>query len=403
MDNVDNSLEHETEKMLQKLVTQENGDVNEKVFFKMKAYQSINEKNLMTLPFLWLGKNAPNEIQRTWKKANGDTVGIRVISPSGVPSIFEFDILLALLKIYIQDNDDGFLIDKKTKECDISDKIHFSYRELCKTMGYKQYGGTIKKKLEQGIKRLTETTMYSQFSIVDASAKDVESRFRGTRSFRLIQNYIGYDKDKYFKMFGRELKASEIKDYQVIQLDPFIFENLKNSYFQVYNYDTYTSLKQGISKRLFLILSTWSKSTSKYIKYQTLYDYIGLDITDNKSRLSYNKMIKKALDELVGVGFIDSFQTKRGQGVNIVFNSLKNDTKLLKTSYTSENECVAKLREMGFEYEDIGKVIKQADLKYIAGLLRYIDARLSKGNTISNLKQYFLKCLKSKIDIDEYI
>lgn len=409
---LDNALNNISEqdnyenKIIKDLTKTEDGKVDEVVFLKIKEYESINERNLMTLPFVWLRKNPPGSLTRTWKKSNGDTVSIKVSGgPLGIPSIFEFDILLALLKIYVKDNGGGFYINKSTNECDISDKIHFSYRELAKEMGYKNYGGSIKKRLEEGITRLTETTMYSEFSLIDAKDKEYISQYKGIRSSRLIERYVGYEKDKYLRMYGEELTAREIKEYQVIQLDKFFFENLKNRYFQVYNYNTYIKLRQGVSKRLFLIFSTWSRGSSKFVKYQTLYDYIGLDNNTPKDKQSNNRLIKKALDELVSIGFIDKFEIKRGRepGINIIFNSIKNDSKLLKGKYTNDNECVERLRVIGFDYSEILDIMNDNDRKYIAGLLRYIDAKENRGEKISSYKEYFLKGIRSKFNIDDYI
>ena len=379
--------------------------------FKFKENQGFNETNLMTLPFIWLKrldkKNPKRTFTRTWTKSNNETVSIKVVGGEcGVPCIGELDILLALFKIYINQIGNKVTINKESKLANFpTKKIHFTYRQLAKVMGYKSYGGALKKKLERSILTLNETTIYSNFAVKDATTGEYVDVFKCKKSSRIIESYIGYSKESYIKKNGESLKASEIKDYQVIELDDFFFDNICNSYFKVYNYDDYIKLKYGVSKKLYLILSTWSKQSSKTIRYETLYDYIGLEY-ETKSDIKYNKdQIRKAIKELVEIGFIEDYKIKSGKngGVEFIFNSYKTELKFFKDKYNTNGEIVEKLRLINISYDEINELFKAYDGKTMAGLLRYMDYREENGNTIANRRRYFLTGLKRKYNIKAFV
>lgn len=387
--------------------------------FKLNKHQGLNETNLMTLPFIWLkrlNKQDPvKHFERIWTKSNNEIVSIKVVGGEyGVPCIGELDILLALFRIYLkQMNNTVEVVSKvdevnniKTRELKFDNKvIHFTYRELAKEIGYKSFGGSIKEKLERGIRTLTETTMYTKYAIFDASLGKHISATMQEESFRIVRKYKGYKKLDYLKENNKTLNPAEIKDFQVIELDDFFFKNLCHGYFKVYDYDLYKKLKLGISKKMFLLLSTWSKKTRKFIKYQTLFNYIGLD-GDTKKDIKYNKtQISKALKELIKLGFIDTYNIMGGNedGIEFIFNSAEEYKNSFKNKYKSNGEIVEKLRLIDISYDEIGVLFQSYDEKTMAGLLRYMDHREESGNTIINRRRYFLTGLKRKYNISNFI
>ena len=67
------------------------------------------------------------------------------------------------------------------------------------------------------------------------------------------------------------------------------------------------------------------------------------------------------------------------------------------------NDIYIRLRDIGFDLDDINKYVRLDNESYIAGLLRYIDDKLDKGYEISNLKNYIEKGLKyENYDVREY-
>lgn len=379
--------------------------------FKIKDNQGFNETNLMTLPFVWLKKfkkdNPVRSFERKWIKSDDTEVSITIVGGKyGVPCIAELDVLLALFRIYIKQMGNSIPINKDTKEAKLnSNSIHFTYRQLAKEIGYKGFGGATKAKLERSIKTLNESTMYTKFAVKDAKKGKYISQFNLEQSTRIIKGYRGYNKKDYIRENGIYLKANEIEDFQVVEIDNFFFENLCSSYFKVYDYEMYKKLKLGITKKTFLLLSTWSKSSCKFIKYQTLFDYIGLDC-NTKKEIKYNKtQLSKALKELRDLGFIEDYKVRSGNngGVEFIFNSYKTDLKFFKDRYTTSGEIVEKLRAINIGYDEISDLYKSNDERMIAGLLRYMDYREENGNTIVNHRKYLLTGLKRKYNIKDFI
>ncbi|MEG2289663.1 MAG: hypothetical protein RSC24_06815 [Clostridium sp.] len=373
-------------------------------FFKVKDHQSINESNLMTLPFIWLKRKKINVFSREWKKSNGELVSLKVVGgEDGVPQIAELDVLLALFRIHLKNNKNGFYRNKKTKKSEIPQRIHFTYLGLANELGYKQMGGALKKKLEKSIKKLNETTIYNSFAIMDAEKKEYVATFKGEKSCRILKNYTSYEKKIHLREEGKLLNPQDILDYQYIEIDDFFFNNMCNDYFKVYDYEKYKLLKKNVSKKLFLILSTWSKSASKYLSYQVIFDYVGLDVMDTKEKYFQVSQVKKAMDEYVSIGYIDGYNERKGEGIEIIYNKRKLDTSLFKTLYLTESECVSQLRAYDIQYEEMNDIINKNGLEYVASLLRSMKYRIEQGDTISNKRRYVIKAIeKGDYNLNEF-
>jgi hypothetical protein len=80
-----------------------------------------------------------------------------------------------------------------------------------------------------------------------------------------------------------------------------------------------------VSKKLYLLLNQWSHGYEKFLTYHVLYDMLSLDT--NRTISYNNKMIKQALEELQEIGFIDDFEPRRQEGVNIIFDNKKRISK----------------------------------------------------------------------------
>ena len=128
-----------------------------------------------------------------------------------------------------------------------------------------------------------------------------------------------------------------------------------------------------------------------------------MDIKTDKDRNYYNRRIKDAIKELKEIKFIDDFEIKKLQGITFVFNKGKLDKEKYKHRYLTFNDIYIRLRDIGFDLDDINKYVRLDNESYIAGLLRYIDDKLDKGYKISNLKNYIEKGLKyENYDVREY-
>lgn len=358
----------------------------------IKEYQSFNESNLMTLPFISLKRKRVPEIKRTWIR-DGQEVSLQIKGGAefGCPTIYELDVLMALFKIqskHMNDklvvlksnkvNDDGEIIKTKHSITNMQQTINFTYRGLAKEMGLKGFGKSTKERLEKSIKCLNECTVYSTLAIRDQEQGEYVIDFDGVESTRILKNYKSYNMTKWKKSNKKILDPAKVEEFQSVEIDDFFFYNMCNNFLKLYDYNIYKQLKSSVAKKLQLILTQWSHGYEKYIKSQTLWDYIGLDCDTKEDEYYSNKQIKKALEELKDVKFIQDYCFTT-EGVNFVFNTTKKKEARGLDKYLTHEEIVARLREIGFDYNDISKHCRLDTIGYVSGLLRYVDHRISKG------------------------
>lgn len=376
MDNVDNSKEiiETTEKLI-----------------IIKPFQGLNESNLMTLPFISLKRKKEPVLIRKWIKGNQE-VGLKVVGGErGCPTMYDLDVLLALFRLLIKSINNQYTL-KDNNKIDFPKKINFTYRKLAKEMGFKNFGSGIKNRLENSIKTLNETTIYSSFAFRDQEQGKYVKTFRGEQSCRIICDFQSYSIEEQ-KVNGEKLaNPKEIEERQSVEIDKFFYANMCNNYFKLYDHDKYIKLTRNIAKKLLLILTQWSSGYEKYLNMQTIYDYVGLDVTDKKQEYYYNNELKKALEELKSVNFIKEYDFKVNEGITFIFNVTQKIKSKGLDKYKTDVEVVARLREIGVSYEDINKFVKMDTVSYIAAMLRYVDNRYEKG-LVDDLLKYTQKGL----------
>lgn len=371
----------------------------------MKKSQSFNESNLMTLPFISLKRKRVPEINRLWIR-DGQEVALKVIGGSKYlcPTIYELDVLMALFKIHSKNMDNkievltaktidenGEVLSAKHSITNMPQKINFTYRGLAKEMGLSGFGKATKERLEKSILCLNECTIYSVLAIRDQEIGEYVIDFDGCESSRILKNYKSYSVSKRKIANKKLLDPAKIEEHQSVEIDDFFYKNLCNNFLKIYDYDIYKTLKSSVAKKMQLILTQWSRGYEKYIKTQTLCDYIGLDYNTKEEMYYANKQLKIALEELKDIKFIQQY-IFINEGVNLVFNTTIREKSLGLNKYNTDEEIVARLREIGIDYDDITKYCRMDSMDYIAALLRFIDNRLDKGG-IDDLRKYTLKGL----------
>lgn len=386
VDNVDNS----TEVIKLKEIT-------------LSEHQGINESNLMTLPFVSMKRKPEKVIERKWARG-GQEVGIKVLGSAeyGCPTMYDLDVLLALFRIMMKNVDNKYLLTENNSVTLPNEKIHFTFRQLAREMGLKSFGQITKDRLVKSIRVLTESTIYSKFSIRDC----VEGKFvlhNGVESCRIITKSSSYSV-KEMKFNGKKLASpKEILDKQYVIIDEFFYKNMCSNYFKVYDRDKYLKLKSNIAKKLFLILTQWSKGYEKYVTMQVLYDYIGLEIETKQDKFYYNRELKKALKQLQEVGFIDEFEFLVNDGVKFLFSRKGLARKYGHSKYTKSEEVVARLREFGVDYNYITTYCTAETIDYVAALLRYTDDKISLGQ-VNDTFRFIMKGLPfGRYNVDKYL
>lgn len=346
----------------------------------IKDSHSFNESNLMTLPFISLKRGKEYELNRKWVRGNTE-VALKIIGSSrfGCPTIYEMDVLMALFKIQLKNMDNKIVISSDNKVENMGNTINFTYRELAKEMGFKNFGSGVKDRLEKSVRCLVETTVYSEQAIRNQVKGDYVSNFEGEESFRIISKYKRYS-SKIRKLDGEKLLGAEaIRESQSVTIDKFFFNNLVSNYFKIYDYEKYKCLKSSVAKKLLLILTQWSHGNEKSIKLDTLYEQLGIVDEVKKNKKYWDKRIREALDELLDIKFIGEYSFKVGDKIVIVFNSeLKIKNKNLD-KYKTHNEIIGRLREIGIQYDEMSEYCRLDTMGYIASLLRYVDYKDKKG------------------------
>lgn len=354
----------------------------------IKSYQGFNESNLMTLPIFSLKRKRVTEINRIWIKEEQE-VGLTVVGTekNGCPTIYELDVLMALFKLLAKSMDNVIEVTTDNKVTNFPKIINFTYRKLAKEMGLSGFGKQTKIRLERSIKCLTEATIYTNLAFRNQEIGEYVADFEGQESSRILTNYKSYSVSKRKKLGQDLLSAQEIEEMQSVEIDDFFFKNMCSNFFKLYDYDKYTLLTKGVAKKILLILTQWSHGYEKYITMQKLYDYIGLEVNTTADEYSANRDIKEALRELTKVKFIQDYKFENKKGVLFVFNTtVKLKSKGLN-KYTKDEEVLARLREIGVDYDDITKYCRLDTVSYISALLRYVDDRESKGQ-IDDLLKY---------------
>lgn len=321
-----------------------------------KNQYNFCETNIILLPLISLKREREDVIERKWISIDGKESYIKIIGgETGVLQIFELDLLLALFSLNQKNGNGKF---NKTKN------IVFTYQDLAKEIGYSDYSGKVKLLIEKSLKRLNEITIYSDNTFYNSNTNNYMNKYTNGCSFRLFNNYITY----------AEPRCSKV----LIELDNFFLTNVKNGYYSNYNYEKYKKLKLSVSKRLYLIINALKINKSKYLTYQTLADYIGLDYSKSEKRYAVD-LINRSMQELVEENIIKGFEKIRGKGVNIFFED-----------YVSGN-IVEELNKLKISWEELTWLTQNTSKEYLIGVLKYINYKQTvKKEKIKNIKKYFL-------------
>lgn len=389
MENVDN---------LNKIV-----EINENVEVKnvtIKPHQGLNESNLMTLPFVSLKRKKVLTLERTWIK-DGNEVGLKVVGSgdNGCPTMYDVDVLLALFRILTRSIDNKYAMTNNKVE--FPKVINFTYRELAKEMNM-SFSGNIKKRLEKSIKTLNETTLYSTFAFRNQEEGKYVKTYKGEESFRILKKYKAYSIEERKRNGDKLANARDIKSETSVEIDDFFFNNICNNYFKLYDYNKYVTLTSNIAKKMLLILTQWSHGYEKLLNIKTVYDYVGIDIESKKDEYYYNAEIKKALEELKEVGFIQDYVFNVGESIRFIFNATMLEESKGFDKYLDDNSVVHRLHELGVSFNDITKYCRMDTMSYISALLRYTDHRVAKGTVVDTKKFIQAGLPYGKYDVSDY-
>jgi hypothetical protein len=351
----------------------------------------------MVVPFISMNKTKIKILERSWM-SNGTERSIKVVGSAehGCPTIAELDVLLGLFRILMKNVGFQYEYNRSTGKVNLPKVINFTYQELASELGYKVYGGALKKKLENSVKCLNEATIYSNFGLRDAEIGDYIIDYNKMESFRILGEYKSYSYSRKKKQGEKIGNAKQVKEQQSIEISNFFFNSICNNYFKIYNYGNYIKLSKGLSKKLYLLLNQWSHGYEKYLTYPTLYDMLGLDVKTSQKEYYYNRLIKDALDELVEIKFIQNYEIKKTEGVILIFNENKRKQSKYLDKYNSQEEIITRLQSIGLSLEEWTKYYRLDNQDYVKALLRYVDYRENVKKDIKNILDFTRDGLKKE-------
>lgn len=365
--------------------------------------ESIIESNFAEIPFInyYKTKEAVLSVEYVWNDSKGNNYGIEVRgSKYGVPSSDEFDVLLALFRIYSRKNS-KFKLNKESNSYDIPIEIEFTYRELAKEMGYQEYGGTVHKNLVKSIETLIDTTIYNKASggLYDANTKNRISNSK--ISYHIIESSI----DETI-----EVSKNKFHEKSIVKINNFFYRSIRNNYLRKFDYRMLLSLKVDIAKKIMLILNKWKNQRSAItIYYSTLYERIPLP--DTKTVSYRNKRIKEAAEDLVRVGFIDKYITfPKEKKITFVFDVCSSDdtghddkTYCAKDKFNTWLEISEGLKYYGVPDDEIENLdlSKLSDIKAWLRLCHLKNTYSKLDNKYSYFSKGYDNILKGKCKIDK--
>jgi Replication initiator protein A. len=368
----------------------------------IKADEDFIENNLIDLPFIYYykSKEPVTSVKYEWISSDGKKKSIEVRSSKlGVPTSYDYDVLLALLRLYVRQEGDRIVCKENIESLtELDNTVHFSYRELIAEMGYKDYTVKLKNKIDDSIERLCDTNIYNiGGGIYNPLTKEYIQDYK--YQINILYDYKSY---KYI-VVGQDEKGDNItvldknslKDKVSVKISLFFLKNLLCGKGKISDKNLRLSLKLDVSRRLYLILNKWRNGRGKFfLKFETLYDRIPL--TDDKSDYYRKRRLKDACEELKNTNFIVDYIFNK-QGVEFIFNEYielaiaeeENINGLLK-KYNTYDEIINALKDYGITDQTINEHLKLHEIPNIQALLRYIEDRKS---TIGNVVNYIFKGL----------
>lgn len=389
----------------------------------IKASEDFIENSLIDLPFIYLYKNKDKNtpiisVTYEWVSSDSKKKSIEVRSSKlGVPTSYDYDVLLALLRIYLRQNGDKiFCLENMNDLTEFNNTVYFSYREIITEMGYKDYSILLKRKIDSCIERLCDTNIYNTgCGIYNPMTKEYITDYKF--QVGILSSYSAYTYIITVDENGEEKKVLDkksLKEKASVKIDVFFLKNLLCGKGKISDRNLRLSLKSDVGRRLFLILNKWRNSRNRFfLKLDTLYNRIPLNyiLTDNEGNRTeddktdyYKKRrLKDACNELKEKGFIYNYEFIR-DGVEFIFSdtcevAITESNDELLNMYNSYDDMINTLREYGLTDKVLDKHFKLYQVPYIQALLRFVYDRKNK---IDNVQSYIFKGLISPYEnIDE--
>lgn len=382
----------------------------------LKSSQSLGEGNFFDLPFIYpfRTKEVLTFYQFSWKDKVSDR-SIRVYGNKelgGIPTSFDYDVLIALYKVMVENHNNIFKYNKESSKYEFLNVVTFTFSDIGKNLGWDTkdgLGGTNVKKIKESLERLASATIFNTESggLYDISKKSYSVD-------KVTQINLIYDLSYYESGSSDPSKRSSCK------IGEFFLNSLRHSYLKIIDYDFYLELKSWYSKKLYVLLNKWQGNKSEIdLLYDTLYQRIPLP--PERETKKRNEIIKKSSEELVSLGYLKSFtMDSKNRKVKFIYNqefkiNLKGieqspETKkydyitLCRSKYRNKKEIVDRLTSIGFTYDFIDEKMflcskSEYFLEYVKALLRFTDMK-EYYKAINDVKSFVSDGMINDYDIE---
>lgn len=352
---------------------------------KIGSKNSIIEGNLAEMPLVKYGRAAPvgNVVSYPWVSDDKEyNIEIRGSAKYGLPKEFDFDVLLALLRLYAKQKAIAYeqMIKDDSSITTEEATLYFTLNELAKELK-KSTGGKNIKRLQEAIETLKDTSVHGQFY----------DKYKGKYVAKVKKGISIIDEYQFYEVQDDEKSPGwrGIKDQTYVVFNKFYVRSIHNTYFKYYNYDQYLSIgKSGIAKKLYLLLCKWRNNRSTIsVKYSTLYKKIPLDLEKPDA---YNKKItKSACNKLVEKGIIHKCVFDKDT-ITFYFSSneaISKEMKTLRSKYLTFGSIKEWFNANGFsDVEFTGYMdTLMYNAEYVKALIRYTEVN---KNSIHDIKSY---------------
>lgn len=376
-----------------------------KVFRYNAGVDAVVDGNTVQMAFL---REYKGEVQTAmeyvwYSNDNGQLVkrGIFVSGHGeyGVPSLKEYDIYIALQRIFITKKTSHGICELKAEALeDDYLNINFTITELAKELGYSTPSKVTRENLKKSIRILLATTIFSRYSggIYDIrNKKYITNQEIGVHLLESMESLEIINEDGEFEL-----------DVTKIRLSRFTYEQILNDYKLFYNKQVYNKTKNLMARKIYHMALQWKGNNNfSFANINTLAERIPMvDVEDKYKKRDIKKALKILNDkDMIKIKYDDNNPDK----VYFIFDSSINEDELFISGLDKYN-TYAEIKEayfnLGFRLDELDEYLDVENIRYIQALLRYMEERMI-SKSIADPKEYLKKCIKNpmrKLDVKYY-
>lgn len=370
--------------------------------------ESLMEGNFMEIPFAVMNRKADDigTLEIKWVDSNNVARNLKVVASneSNLPTAKDMNVLVGLFKLYSEQNS-VIEINGQQRICNtLPIRIHFTFAELTRTLGYKTIGGSVIKQLQKSIETLSLTSLISENGLYDASTRTYVNDTK--KIYKILEMQIYTYKDNKDK---KRLSPEEIKQNNFVEISPFFYNSMLSGNFGIFNYNLWRTFKRDISKKLYLILNKWDNDKRPFVfyEYKSLYSMIPLD-DESVDVSTKNRYIRRSAQDMKECGYIKDYKAVPNKGVFFIFDDsididFKNmeDNYCVLDDYKNNDEVLYTLADYGVPDEIIKQYVKNETIHYAEALLRYFDTAMRYNRIKKNPTGFLIQGLREPYNIPE--